>query len=160
MIIAVFISTTTVIFNVFFNTVFSPILESWRLVFNKLRSYGSSIINVDKPIFISIPMHTPIPLVEYIPGPLVFERNWRVNVGDCFNELGVFALLVVDITSGVGSEGGASGGRPTPKSPIIRRTIRPSIITCITAIQVIQIVRLLLLLPLTTLAVGHIVLEV
>ena len=159
LIIAVLIGATAVILNVFVNTVFSPVLKSWRLILNKLRPHSSSIIKTDKPVFISISLHTSVPRMEDIPGSLVFEGNWRVNVGDGFTKLGVFALLVVDFAGGVGPEGGAGGGRPTPKRSIIRRTICPSIITCITAVQVVQIVRLLLLLPLASLAEGHVVLE-
>jgi len=104
-------------------------------------------------------MHATISLMEDIPRSLEIKRNWRVDVGDSFTEMGVFTLLVIDVTSGVGSEGGASGGRPAPKRPIIRWTILSSIIACITAILIIQIFRMLMLLPLAALAEGHIVLE-
>lgn len=138
---------------------FSPILKSWRLIFYKLCIYSSGIINNPKPIFIGISMHATISLMEDIPRSLEIKRNWRVNIGNSFTEMGVFTLLIVDVTSGVGSESGASGGRPAPKRPIIRWTILSSIIACITAILIIQIFRMLMLLPLAALAEGHVVLK-
>lgn len=96
--IYIFCSTITRITKEFFNRVLSPVFKPGRIVFCKFRINKSSVIDLYKPVFVSVYIKYSISSMEYLSRALFIKFDRFDNFWITLVIISIFSLLIIIFT--------------------------------------------------------------
>ena len=88
-------SAITWITKEFFNRVLCPVFKPWRIVFCKFRINNSCVIDLYKPVFVSVYMKYSISSMEYLSRTLFIKLDRFDNFWITFVIISIFSLLII-----------------------------------------------------------------